>query len=51
MKKFFINSQWQNKVFLIAIHRFSLVKAAMNALRVFVNCAKTDLPAFTSAQW
>jgi hypothetical protein len=31
MKKFGINGQWWNKLFLIVIHRFSLVKAAMNA--------------------
>ena len=33
-KKFIINGQWRNKLFLIVINRFSLVKAAMNALRV-----------------
>ncbi len=31
MKKFGINGQWWNKLFLIVIYRFSLVKAAMNA--------------------
>jgi hypothetical protein len=34
MKKFWIIGQWQNKLFLIVISCFSLVKAAMNALRV-----------------
>ncbi len=34
MKKFAINGQLRNKLFLIAIYRFSLVKAAMNALRI-----------------
>jgi hypothetical protein len=33
-KKFIINGQWRNKLFLIGINRFSLVKAAMNALRI-----------------
>jgi hypothetical protein len=33
-KKFIINGQWQNKLFLIAINCFSLVKAALNAPRV-----------------
>jgi hypothetical protein len=31
MKKFGINCQLRNKLFSIVIHRFSLVKAAMNA--------------------
>ncbi len=34
MKKFGINGQLRNKLFLIAIHRFSLVRAAINALRI-----------------
>jgi hypothetical protein len=34
MKKFDINDHLRNKLFLIVIHRFSLVKAAMNALRI-----------------
>jgi hypothetical protein len=34
MKKFGINGQLWNKLFLIVIHRFSLVKAAMNALDI-----------------
>jgi hypothetical protein len=34
MKKFGINGHLQKKLFLIVIHRFSLVKAAMNALCV-----------------
>jgi hypothetical protein len=33
-KKFIINGQWRNKLFLIVINRFPLVKAAMNAPRV-----------------
>jgi hypothetical protein len=32
MNKFGIKGQLRNKLFLIVIHRFSLVKAAMNAL-------------------
>jgi hypothetical protein len=34
MTKFGINGQLRNKLFLIVIHRFSVVKAAMNALRI-----------------
>jgi hypothetical protein len=34
MKKFGINGQMQNKLFLIIIYRFSLVKAAMTHVRV-----------------
>jgi hypothetical protein len=34
MKKFRINGQLRNKLFLIVIHRFSLVKSAMNAPRI-----------------
>ncbi len=34
MKKIIINGQMQNKPFLIVIYRSSLVKAAMNAVRV-----------------
>jgi hypothetical protein len=34
MKKFIINGQWRNKLFLIVINPFTLVKAAMNAPRV-----------------
>jgi hypothetical protein len=33
-KKFGINGQLRNKLILIVIHRFSLVRAAMNALRI-----------------
>ena len=33
-KKFGINGHWGNKHFFIVIHRFSLVKAAINALCV-----------------
>ena len=35
MKKFGINGQLRNKLFLIVIHRFSLVKVVMNAPRIF----------------
>ncbi len=35
MKKLYINGQWRNKLFLIVIYRFSLVKAAMSAPRVW----------------
>jgi hypothetical protein len=38
MKKFGINSQLWNKLFLIVIHRFSLVKAAMNAPHICELC-------------
>ncbi len=38
MKKFGINGQLPNKLFSIVIHRFSLVKAAMNVLRI-LKCA------------
>jgi hypothetical protein len=31
IEKFIINGQWRNKLFLIVINRFSLVKAAKNA--------------------
>jgi hypothetical protein len=34
MKNFGINGQMRNKLFLIIIYRFSLVKAAMNAARI-----------------
>jgi hypothetical protein len=34
MKKLCVNGQWQNKLCLIAISCFSLVKAAMNAQRI-----------------
>jgi hypothetical protein len=37
-KKFIINGQWRNKLFLIVINRFSLVKAAMNAPRICKLC-------------
>jgi hypothetical protein len=39
MRKFGINGQTRNKLFLIVISRFSLVKAAMNAASIY-NCAK-----------
>ncbi len=38
MKKYGINGQLRNKLFLIIIHRFSLVKAAMNALHICKMC-------------
>jgi hypothetical protein len=38
MKKIGINGQLRNKLFLIVIHRFSLVKAAMSALRICKMC-------------
>ena len=34
MKKFGINGQMRNKLFLIVIYHFSLVKGAMNAARL-----------------
>jgi hypothetical protein len=34
MNKFGINGQLRNKLFWIVVHRFSLVKAAMNAPRI-----------------
>jgi hypothetical protein len=34
MRKYGINGQLRNKNFFIVIHRFSLVKAAMNAPRI-----------------
>jgi hypothetical protein len=39
MKKFGFNGQMWNEPFLIVIYHSSLVKGAMNAARVFVNCA------------
>jgi hypothetical protein len=38
-EKFCINCQLRNKLFFIVIHRFSLVKAMMNALRIWKKCA------------
>jgi hypothetical protein len=38
MKKININGQMRNKIFLIVIYHFSLVKAAMNAARVCKMC-------------
>ncbi len=38
MKKFFINGQTRNNFFLLSSSRFSLVKAAMNAARVYKLC-------------
>jgi hypothetical protein len=35
MKKFGTNGQLRNKLFLIVIHRFSIVKVVMNAPRIF----------------
>jgi hypothetical protein len=37
-EKFGINGQLGNKLFLMVIHRFSLVKAAMNALHICKMC-------------
>jgi hypothetical protein len=34
VKKFGLNGQMRNKLFLIVIHRFSFVKAPLNALRI-----------------
>jgi hypothetical protein len=51
-KKFIINGQWRNKLFLIVINCFSLVKAAMNAQRVCKlrkNCL--IVMTMTSAEW
>ncbi len=42
--------QWQNKLFFIVIHHFSLGKAAMNESGAIVNCAITVSPALTGAQ-
>jgi hypothetical protein len=54
MKKFGINGLLRNKVFLIVIHRFSLVKAAMNAQRICKLCngvSKTpSISSFSTAQ-
>jgi hypothetical protein len=33
-KQFIVDGQWRDKLFLIVINRFPLVKAAMNALRI-----------------
>jgi ribosomal protein L37AE/L43A len=38
MKKFGINGQFRNKLFLNVIHRFSLVKAAVNAMCICKMC-------------
>jgi hypothetical protein len=49
MKKFGINGRLRNKLVLVVIHRFSLVRAAMNALRICKmrnDVSKT--PSFTS---
>ncbi len=58
MKEFGINGQWRNKLFLIVIHRFSLVRAAMNALcicKMRTGVSKTPSISFffdcPSAQW
>ncbi len=58
MKKCVINGQLRNKLFLIFIHRFSLVRAAMNALRICKMCnAVSKTPSISSffnwpsAQW
>jgi hypothetical protein len=49
MKKFGINGRLQNNRFLIVIHRFSLVKAAMISLRA-CKLSKNCLIGKTSAQ-
>jgi hypothetical protein len=46
-EKFGINGQLGNKLFFIVIHRFSLVKAAMNALRI---CKTPSVSFFSTAQ-
>jgi hypothetical protein len=38
VKKVGINGQLRNKLFLIVIHRFSLVRAPMNVLRICKMC-------------
>jgi hypothetical protein len=54
VKKFSINGQLRNKLFFIVIHRFQLVKAAMNALRSCKMCngvSKTpSISYFSTAQ-
>ena len=54
MKKFDINGQLRNKLFLIVINRFSLVRAAMNALRIrkyaMVLAKRPQLLLFSTAQ-
>ncbi len=37
-KIFVINCQLRNKIFIIVIYRFSLVKAAMNASHLYKSC-------------
>jgi hypothetical protein len=39
MKKFGINGQLRKKLFWIVIHRFSFVKAAINALNICKMCS------------
>jgi hypothetical protein len=54
MKKLSINGELRNKLFLIVIHRFSLVKAAMNALLICKMRSgvrkKTPVSSFPTAQ-
>ncbi len=54
MNKFSINGQMRNKIFLIVIYSFWLVKAAMNAARVckLRNCVnkKPQFPLFSIAK-
>jgi len=44
MKIFGINGQLRNKLFLIVIHRFSLLNAAMNAPRICKMCNGVNKP-------
>jgi hypothetical protein len=51
MKKFCINGQLRQKHFLIVIHRFSLVNADMNALRICkMRNGVNKTPSISSAQ-
>jgi hypothetical protein len=52
MEKFGINGQMRNKLFLIVIYRFSLVKAAMNAVRIGkLRNGVSKMPQFLLFQW
>jgi hypothetical protein len=49
MKKFVINGQFRNEIFYIVISRFSLERAAMNALRICKMCnGVSKTPSFSS---
>jgi hypothetical protein len=51
-EKIIINSQMRNKPFLIGIYHSSLVKAAMNAARVFnLRNGVKKTPKFLLFQW